>query len=242
MALFLATTSGKGGVGKSSVSAGLGFAFSALKQKVLLVDMDEGLRCLDLFLGLDDKTVLDLGDALTANDINDIAYSAKPEGLFLIPAPERVGEINPEDLKRFAKKADSLFDVVIFDFPAGLNFTLYSALPRDTVFLGVATPDPVSVRDVAMASEKLHELGLNSRLIINRFDLKEHKKRHLSSIDGIINDSSLQLLGIIPEGKDINLLSIKHKLKKNGRPIKAFLRIAGRLQYKNIPLMKLKKI
>lgn len=242
MSQIYATTSGKGGVGKSSVAIGLAFAFSSLGQSVLLVDMDEALRCLDLLLGVDESAVLDLSDALAAEDIKDIAYACPKSNIFLIPAPTTVGAIDPERLSVFAKKAEELYDIVIFDFPAGLEFTLYSALPSKTVFLGVATADPVSVRDIASASLKLSELNLKSRLIINRFNLKEHKKRRLEGIDGIIDTSSLQLLGIIPESEDIRLLSTKHRLKKHSKSSKAFLRIAERLLYKNIPLPKLKKI
>ena len=64
MGKIFAITSGKGGVGKSTVSAGLSLALSSLGYKVLLVDMDEGLRCLDLMLGIDNQVVLDLSDIL----------------------------------------------------------------------------------------------------------------------------------------------------------------------------------
>ncbi|MBQ6847697.1 MAG: AAA family ATPase [Clostridia bacterium] len=242
MGEIFATTSGKGGVGKSATAVGLGLAFAGLNKKTLLVDMDEGLRCLDLLLGVDSKAVLDLGDAVKTEEINDIAYECSQKNLFLIPAPDTFGEIAPEALTAFAKKAEELYDVVIFDFPAGLQFELYSALPKKTLFLGIATPDPVSVRDIAAVGEKLASLGLNSRLIINRFSFKIHKKKFYQSIDGIIDASSIRLLGIVPEAEDVNTLSINHKLKRNSNASKAFLRIAERLQYKNIPLKNLKKI
>ena len=54
MGSIFGVTSGKGGVGKSTCSVGLAYAFSSLGDRVLLVDMDEGLRCLDLLLGVDE--------------------------------------------------------------------------------------------------------------------------------------------------------------------------------------------
>ena len=62
MGKILAVTSGKGGVGKSTVSLGLSFAFLGQNKKVLLIDMDEGLRCLDIMLGVDESVVFDLSD------------------------------------------------------------------------------------------------------------------------------------------------------------------------------------
>lgn len=242
MSKIFATTSGKGGVGKSSVATGLGLAFSHLGHRVLLVDMDEGLRCLDLLLGVEGEAVLDLSDALTTPDISDIAYPCKAEGLFLLPAPTKNDVVTPDALKDFCQKAESFYDIIIFDFPAGIDFTLYEALPRKTVFICVATPDPVSVRDASFVGAKLSKLGLTARLIINRFNLKTHFKRKQKNIDGIIDASTIRLLGIVPESDEITLLSLRHRLKVRKKPFKAFLRISHRLLDKNIPLEKLRKI
>ena len=64
MGKIFGITSGKGGVGKSTFSIGLASAFCSLGKEVLLVDMDEGLRCLDLMLGVNGDTVFDLADLL----------------------------------------------------------------------------------------------------------------------------------------------------------------------------------
>ncbi len=242
MGKIFATTSGKGGVGKSSVAVGLSLAFARSGKIVLLVDMDEGLGCLDLLLGVAETAVLNLSDALESENVKDTAYPCKENNLFLIPAPTQVGQIDHEKFSQFAKNVSALYDIVIFDFPAGLDFSLYTALPKTALFLTVSSPDPVCIRDASAVSENLADLGLNSRLIINHFDLKEHKKRKLSSIDDIIDTASLQLLGIIPESEEISLLSTRHTIKKRGKTFKAFTRIAGRLMNKNIPLKKLKKI
>ena len=67
-------TSGKGEVSKSTVSVGLALAFADLGEKVLLVDMDEGLSCLDLLLNVDKTAVFDLSDVLSGTDLNDAIY------------------------------------------------------------------------------------------------------------------------------------------------------------------------
>lgn len=241
MGKVFAITSGKGGVGKSTVSAGLSLALCNLNYKVLLVDMDEGLRCLDLMLGVDKEVVLDLSDILQGREITDAVYTVK-ENLFLIPAPQRLGMIDAFSLANFANKVKSLYDVVIFDFPAGIDFSLYTSLPKDTLFLTVAFPDAVTVRDAAMVSGLLAEKGCQSRLIINRFDYKLSKRRIYNNIDDIIDETQLQLIGIIPVSHELQSLSLGQPLKKNGKPMKTLTRISKRIMGQHVLLPKINKI
>lgn len=243
MGTVYAVTSGKGGVGKSTVSVGLAFAFAKLGNRVLLVDMDEGLRCLDVMLGIDETVVFDLGDILKGDEIENALYPhPKISNLHLIPAPANLGNIDADKFKNLAVKLKARYDIVIFDFPAGIDFTLYNHLPQETLFLTVAFPDPVTLRDASVVSQKLDEIGAKSKLILNCFDYKWTKQKIYKSIDDIIDQSGLQLLGIVPRSAELNLLSIKHKLKPKGNPMKAFTRIAKRLNGESILLPKLKKI
>ena len=107
MSRIFATTSGKGGVGKSVIATGLGLAFQSLGKRVLLVDLDEGLRCLDLMLGVDSKAILDLSDALTAQCLEDIPYPCG-DSLFLLPAPTEKGAVTYAALKSFCDRAAEL--------------------------------------------------------------------------------------------------------------------------------------
>jgi septum site-determining protein MinD len=243
MGNIYALTSGKGGVGKSTVSIGLALAFAKLNNKVLLVDMDEGLRCLDVMFGVNESVVFDFGDIVNGKNFGDSIYlTSQSPNLYLIPAPNEMNVITHEALSIFANKIRSIYDIVIFDFPAGIDFSLYSALPQDTTFLTVALPDPVSIRDASIVSEKLEEMEVPTRLILNCFDYKLTKKKIHKSIDDIIDDASLRLLGIIPRSKELSLLSINHKIKPRGKSMKAFTRIAKRLSGKQVLLPKLKKI
>ena len=242
MGRIFATTSGKGGVGKSSVSVGLAFAFCRTGKKVLLVDMDEGLRCLDILLGVDSSAVLDLCDVLNGANPQDAAYRCNEENLELITAPAKFGSVDGEKFSEFVRKTEPFYDVIIFDFPAGIDLKLYACLPPKTVFLTVAVPDPVSVRDAAAISGKLKEMSLKSRLIINRFDYKKCLKYKTKNIDEIIDNSRLRLLGLVPESDEILMLSLNHRIKKRGKTARAFYRISQRLFGNAIPLPKLKKI
>lgn len=243
MGQVFAVTSGKGGVGKSTVAVGLAFAFTKLNKRTLLVDMDEGLRCLDLMLGADKSAVFDLSDILMGRDMSDAVYKAEnTDGLYLIPAPSDIGKIDAFSFSVFAKQAAEEFDTVIFDFPAGIDFSLYSCLPEDSLFLTVAVPDPVSVRDAAAVSRKLSDISCNSRLIINNFTYSLIKHGIFQNIDSMIDSAGLQLLGVVPHSEELMLLSVRHNIKPNGKPMAAFLRIAKRLCGEHILLPKPKRI
>ena len=243
MGVILAVTTGKGGVGKSSVSAGLGFAFCKMAKKVLLVDMDEGLRCLDLMLGVDKQTIFDLSDALSTERIEDSIYpDEKHNGLYLMPAPSKVGLVETERFSSFANRVSNMFDVVIFDFPAGIDLPLYKALPENTKFLTVAVLDLVSIRDASAIGNELYESGISSRLILNRFVYKQSKKFKMRNIDEIIDMAGLRLIGIVPESQEITLLSLNHSLSEKGKPMAALMRIARRINGEPIGLPKLKRI
>ncbi len=243
MGKILAVTSGKGGVGKSSLSVGIAAAFCAMDEKVLLIDMDGGLRCLDLMLGTEESTVFDLADAFETGDFEKAVYTAPlAENLFFVPAPATTGRIDVTAFSEFAHLVANEYDTVIFDFPAGINLDLYKALPPEALFLTVAVPDPVSIRDAAAIGTLLAENGIRTRLVINRFVYKQSCKYKFKNIDGIIDSAGIRLLGLVPESEEIAMLSVRHKLKHNGNALKAFTRIARRINGEQLPLPKLKKI
>lgn len=243
MGKVFGVVSGKGGVGKSTISVGLGLSLAQRGNKVLLVDMDEGLRCLDLLLNVDKAVVFDLADLLNGSKIENAIYESElQKGLFLIPAPQKAGSITVERFSDFVIEAEKLFDIVIFDFPAGIDIPLYTALPKNKVFLTVAVPDRVSVRDAAAISEELSLSGIEARLIINRFKYKLKRKFRFKNVDDIIDSSALRLIGIVPESDDVSIFPLTHKLPEKSRVMRAFDRISSRLEGESLLLPKIKKI
>ena len=89
---LFAVTSGKGGVGKSTVATCLAAEAERLNKKTLLIDLDEGLRCLDLMLSLSESVVLDLSDVFEGHDVNSALYQVPEHPLInLLPAPSFYG-------------------------------------------------------------------------------------------------------------------------------------------------------
>ena len=243
MSRIFALTSGKGGVGKSTLTVGLGLAFSEMGKQVLLIDMDAGLRCLDLMLGLEQETVFDLSDALKSDNRENAVYAVPGQtNLFLVPASYKAAPIDAAAFGEWVNDMCLAFDILIFDFPAGMDFSLYACLPNAALFLTVATPDPVSVRDAAAVGERLAELSCPSRLLINRFDYAVAKRGVFYNIDEVIDGAQQRLAGIVPADKDLARLSAAGKVSPKGRAMAAFRRITKRLEVDNVPLPRLKKI
>ena len=69
--------------------------------------MDEGLRCLDIMLGVDRSAVFDLSDILMGKDMADAVYKVgESNNLFLVPAPSEVGKIDAFAFSGFVREAE----------------------------------------------------------------------------------------------------------------------------------------
>ena len=241
MSLTICTVSGKGGTGKSTISLGLAIAAARAGKRVLILDLDSGLRCLDLIFGIEENIVSDLGDALRESDINRAAYkSANYNNIWVVPALLTAEKIDFSKLSSLLKKAKNDYDIIILDFPAGADFDAYNQF-GDAVFLIVSGADNVSLRDAAVISNGIRSNN-EPRLVINRFDIGMIKIGLNRNIDDTINSSLTRLIGIVPADGELLMLSLNHNLSPNGRAMKAFDRIIRRLSGEDVPLPKLKKI
>lgn len=245
MSRNIVVTSGKGGVGKSSVAAYLGVALCRLKNKVLLIDMDEGLRSLDLILGVSSSTVFDVTDVLSNRcDVEKaIAKVGGVDGLYLLAAPAGKGEIQDKfALKKLCDLLFDKFDFIIIDCPAGIGDGFYYSMNAADEALLVVNPDPVSVRDGGIVSKLLRQNGIdNVRLVINKIDTHLMIKGSFKNIDEAIDETEVQLIACIPTDYEIVVCEANGKLLGHCYAYDAFERLAQRIVGRNVLLPNLRK-
>lgn len=240
---IIATTSGKGGTGKSTFSVGLALAFKKMGKSVLMIDMDSGLRCLDLLLGVDENVVFDISDALLGKPLEAcVLSSARYQHIDLIPASNSEEPLSADAFGSFIEKVSESYDVVIIDFPAGTDFELYSRLPFYTEFICVCNPNPVSVRDTATVGNRLRAIGRSGKLVINKYDYYCIGNSVFKTLDDFIDISGLCLLGIVPLSFNLEVAFCDGYFPKKGKDFKAFERIADRILGRSVPIPKLSKI
>ncbi len=232
--------SSKGGSGKSTVAVCLATAFSVGSKSVLLIDADEGARCLDTMLSVNESTVFDIADVLAGKcEPQDAMLEVKNlTNVKIIPSPIANQPLDLTALGRLTEGLKEQFDYIIVDLKGQLPSERLKGMPKSAEFLSVVTPDGIAVRNTGILNSELFEYGIKPRLIINRFKTKG-PNGEINNIDGIINSASARLVGIIPEDKKI---SSTNGPKYLGLAAAAGFRIASRLDGRTQPLPKIKNI
>lgn len=230
-------TSGKGGVGKSTLAAAFAKTLHDEGSHVLLIDFDISLRTLDLMLGLGDLVLYDWGDVIRGNCSPHDAVIHNSEGPDLLPAPLSFPNASEEQIRDLLDAYTDHYDYILLDSPAGVGRGFEAASCTADLALVVSTPDRICVRSASVAADRLAERGIPARLIINRFNKHAIGSGRSLNIDDVIDSTGLQLIGIIPE--DENLVQSAQtgaELEESGKGARAVSRILGRLQGEDIPL------
>lgn len=237
---IISVVSAKGGVGKSTFCCGVAKMLSENGKRTLLVDMDIGVRSLDLLLGVSEKTVYNWGDIIKDNCNYQKAVTEVSDTLWLLPAPiDFSPEFTPEAFCDIIKGVENNFDFIILDSPAGIESGFSLAVKSCDCCVVMTTPDAVGVRAAATACERARKEGVGAiRLVVNRFNKKIHKS---IDIDEYIDSVGARLLGIIPDSSEIFAFQNGKKIPYDCKGNQAFLRISKRLCGENV-LFKVRNI
>lgn len=206
--------SGKGGVGKTMLTASLGIALARKNLKCCCVDADIGLRDLDLLLGMENNVVFDMLDV--ARKDCKLKYALVRhhllEDLMLLPAAQNgtSKDLDAETYERIVRKLKKKAGYILTDAPAGLERGVKNLLPATDQSILVTTPDDVAMRDaervLALLDEKKKPRPM---LVVNRLPVSLVASGDCYSPQTVANTLDVPLLGYIPEDRAV-LAALNH--------------------------------
>ena len=246
-ARVIVTTSGKGGVGKTTSTANIAAALAKFGKKVVAIDADIGLRNLDVIMGLENRVVFNFIDVIEKNcRLNQaLVRDKRVPNLFLLPAAQTRTKdaVNPEQMVELCEELKPDFDFIFLDCPAGIEGGFKNAAAGADEALVVTTPEIPSVRDADRIIGMLESMGKSPiRLIINRLRPNMVQDGDMLAREDILDVLSIPLIGVVPE--DENVI----KSTNSGEPMtmssespaaQAYLNIAERILGRDVPLMDL---
>ncbi|MBQ8318175.1 MAG: septum site-determining protein MinD [Lachnospiraceae bacterium] len=212
MSEVIVVTSGKGGVGKTTTTANIGYGLARLGYKVLLIDTDIGLRNLDVVMGLDNRIVFNLVDVVEGSCkpkqaiIKDKTY----DNLGLLPAAQTRDKTSvcPEQMKKLVEALKPDYDYIIIDCPAGIEHGFKNAIAAAGRAIIVTTPEVSAIRD---ADRIIGILNANEMprvdLIINKIRQDMVRRGDMMSVDDVVDILSINLIGTIYDDEDIVISS-----------------------------------
>ena len=229
----IAVTSGKGGVGKTFISANLAAALTRHGLKVLVLDADLGLANLDVVLNLHPK--ITLHDVFTGRASLEEAVIEAPGGFSVLLAGSGMVEysrLTPEVRNQFINVLQTLtprFDVVLLDTGAGISDVVLFSVSLAAEVLIVATPEPTSLTDAYAAIKVLatQQKRQHLRLVVNQAARAGDGRAITSQLQQVLNrfvttDSGrpvrLLHLGDIPADNAVREAVMRRQLLLQGAP------------------------
>lgn len=249
MSRVIVVTSGKGGVGKSSVSVNIASALAFSEFKVCLIDGDFGLKNLDVMMGLENRVVYDLNDVIEGRcTIEQVLVKDKRlNSLHLLPSCKSLSfeNLDTKIMNTLIERLSKDFDFIIVDSPAGVEKGFEYSLALANEAIVVVNLDVSSLRDADRVVGLLMKKGINTiNMIINKVNIEDIETNRSLTINDAKEILSLPLLGIVYDSHDM--------IEANNRGVPIFLNqqhllhncfenIAKRLLGKQVPYVKYRK-
>jgi len=254
MGTVITVTSGKGGVGKSTITANISVGLANVGHRVVAVDFDIGLRNLDMILGLENRIVYDVIDVMDEKcKLQQALINDKfSKNLYFLPASQTKDKtvLDKEKVQKLVEELKASFDYVIIDSPAGIEGGFEHAILSADQALIVSTPEVSSVRDAdrvigiidakSLKAQKGEEV--EKHIIINRLKPELVEKGEMLAIQDVTNILALPLIGVVPDDEKVVSSTntgepvIRRPESSSGKAVKNIVR---RLLGESVPFMDL---
>jgi septum site-determining protein MinD len=162
--------SGKGGVGKTVFTANMGAILAQKGFSVVLIDMNIGLRSLDICLGMENRIVYDISDVTsgTCRLKQALIKDRRFDKLYLMSAPQNKSKdnISPEQIEELCEELKESFDYIIIDAPAGLDKGFILAATPAVRAVIITVPEHAAIRDADMLDQVLEGMGISNKSVV----------------------------------------------------------------------------
>ncbi|MDD6042513.1 MAG: septum site-determining protein MinD [Eubacteriaceae bacterium] len=230
--------SGKGGTGKTMFAVNYGASLAKRGYSVVILDMDMGMRNLDLYCGLENNVVYDVYDVLTGvcRIKQALIKDRRFESLYLMAAsPNRDdGSLTPLHMKVLCDKLRGMYDYIIIDAPSGIDDGLIMAAAGADDCILVTTPEYSSLRDADSLDRELLKLGISKRyLVLNKVIAEMMTAGYAPRLKDITAMLRPSLVGVIQMDENIHIstnLGVPIVLKDDTYIQKNFDNIVDRIE------------
>lgn len=212
VARVITVTSGKGGVGKTSISVNLALALQALGKRVVMLDADFGLANIEIMFGIRPK--YSMADLIYGGKTIEEIITQGPNGIGFLSGGSGIQELinlSREQLITFTKALfglDELADIIIVDTGAGISDVVMEFIAASSEVLLVVTPEPTSITDSYALLKTLNKregFYLNQipiNMISNRVENLSEGKDLYGKLRVVVEeflDINFDFLGAIPQ-------------------------------------------
>lgn len=224
VARVITITSGKGGVGKSSISVNLAIALSRLGHRVIILDADFGLANVEVMLGI--RPQYNLADLMfRGKSLTDI-ITLGPENIGFISGGSGIQELtnlSRDQIVYLIQKLvelDEKADIIIVDTGAGIADSVLEFVAASTEVLLIATPEPTSITDAYALLKTLNrkaDVSLEDtviKMVANRIDTYEDGKELYDKLSIVVSkflNLKLEYLGALPQDVSVSKAVMKQK-------------------------------
>ncbi|HPM85729.1 MAG TPA: cell division ATPase MinD [archaeon] len=211
MSRVIAIASGKGGTGKTTITANLGIALAKMGQKVLLIDADVAMANLSLILGMQSSPIT-LHDVLLGEaQVQDSIYDG-PEGVRFIPSGlslDNYKRVDSERLTSIVSQLTDQYDYILLDVAAGIEKNVLSALSSAQETLLVTMPTSPAIADALKTKIVAQRLGSKVIGVVINFVMNE--KGEISKKD-ISDMLELPSYGSVPYDPEVRKSFMQEKI------------------------------
>ena len=200
MARKIVVTSGKGGVGKTTVCAILGEKLAKLNKNVVILDLDFGLNNLDVVLGVEGKITYNLEDVIEGRCRVKQAIISCRQNLSIIESGHSYGDrVTAQNIKLLIEGLNN-YDYVLMDCPAGIDDGFTRAVAAADEAIVVVNPTVSSLRDADKVINILNNYKLDGiYAVANRVRGDLIAAGKILSVEEIEDVMKVPVIGAIPE-------------------------------------------